>query len=67
MMWFYLIGIVAVIMIIVVFWNYLRRPPQGETPEYTSPMEMLDQRYAAGEITRDEYETLRKDIEETRE
>ena len=31
-------------------------------PRETSPREILDQRYARGEISRDEYETIKQDL-----
>jgi putative membrane protein len=38
-----------------------RRPKQELTPQ--NPREILDQRYARGEITREQYEQMRLDLE----
>jgi uncharacterized membrane protein len=34
----------------------------GAAPSHMTPLDTLKQRYATGEITREEYEQMRKDI-----
>lgn len=36
----------------------------GAPPSHTTPLDTLKRRYAAGEITREQYEQMRKDIEQ---
>ena len=37
--------------------------PEGREFSLSTPREILDQRYARGELTREEYETMRNDIQ----
>lgn len=53
-----------------VFWGTLiylaatifRGPNQGSTTELNDPVDIAKRRYARGEIGRDEYERLRRDL-----
>ena len=38
-------------------------PPAPASPGMLTPSEVVKMRYARGEISRDEYETIRKDLE----
>jgi putative membrane protein len=38
-------------------------PPPPASPGLLTPSEVVKMRYARGEITREEYETIRKDLE----
>ncbi len=59
-MWIILIIIIGVVIYFVLKKS---RPDErgGSSPE--RPLEILKKRYAAGEITRDEYERMRNDLE----
>ena len=35
----------------------------GGSPSHSAPLDVLKRRYAAGEITREQYELMRKDLE----
>lgn len=44
---------------------FLRRyPPHGGMPPSETPLDILKRRYAGGEITREQYEQMRRDIGE---
>ncbi len=43
--------------LILVLFRFFRKPP-------SRPLEVLKERYARGEISRDEYQQVRRDIEE---
>ena len=40
-----------------------KRTPRASGGSGTSPREIVDQRYARGEIAREEYDRIRKDLE----
>ena len=54
----------------VVFWGaviylvvtLIRAPTRGRQPIHDDPVEILKRRYASGEIDRDEYERVRRDL-----
>ena len=56
------IGLVflAVWLVRVIFTS--PRPPDSHAHRPLTPREILDQRYARGEISRDQYELMKKDI-----
>jgi putative membrane protein len=68
LLWMLLLGLVAFIAIML-----LRRtggsaasgPPPGTTPagEAGSPLEVAKMRYAKGELTKEEYQALKADLE----
>ena len=51
-------------VIALVVWGVSRavRGGGGEASKQKSPMELADERYARGEITREQWEQLRKDL-----
>jgi putative membrane protein len=56
-----------IIMLVVVFLIFSRggfRPPwqNQDRPNSESPMDILKKRYAKGEITKEEFEQMKKDI-----
>jgi putative membrane protein len=65
MMGFGLIGILLVVALIVVM---VGRLPQGSQPKFKnpgssqSPREILDTRYAKGEINKQEFDQMREDL-----
>lgn len=67
MMWIFLPALVAVILL---FSGWFRgggisgRPPYGGHPKMPDPRRILDERYAKGEIGKDEYEQIRRDLGE---
>lgn len=65
----------TVVIVLLVLWvtrnwsnltSYARRTASsfqtGGTPASQTPLEILQTRYAKGEITREEYETIRRDL-----
>jgi putative membrane protein len=60
-MWIILIAI-AVVVIYFVF-KQSKQSPNWMGPAKESPMDILKRRYAAGEISKEEFERLKKDIE----
>jgi putative membrane protein len=63
-MGFVWIFLVVIIVIVIAFvWSY---PEKGKRSENSvpSPLDMLKQRYARGEISKEEYEEKRKDLTE---
>ena len=49
----------AVIYLVV---TLIRAPTRGRHPIHDDPVEILKRRYASGEIDRDEYERVRRDL-----
>jgi putative membrane protein len=60
-MWLILILIAGVIIYFVV--NGSKRPANPADSTKESPMEILKRRYASGEISKEEFDRLKKDIE----
>lgn len=59
-----LMSLVLLAIILYVIYVYSQKNPGGlfpGTPE--TPLEILKKRYARGEITREEYYTVKKDLE----
>ncbi len=48
---------------VIAFIVFLARRMGGSGPRNESAMDILKKRYAKGEITKDEYESMKKDIE----
>ncbi len=60
-MWILLVAIIAVVV-----WLVVRSNRQGKSASVSqgfSPFDIVKQRYARGEISRDEYETLKHDLQ----
>lgn len=55
--------VVAVVLIAVVSWIVRTSREDSEAKTEESALDILKKRYAAGEITKDEYEQIKKDIE----
>jgi len=53
-----LAGIIALIVVLVA-----RQGPRGEPAAEVDALEILRQRYARGEIDREEYENMRQDLQ----
>ena len=60
-MWLILI-IIAGIIVYFVF-NRSKQPGNPHEPKRENPVEILKRRYAKGEITKEEFERIKKDIE----
>ncbi|MES0490435.1 MAG: SHOCT domain-containing protein [Leptospirales bacterium] len=62
--------IMIIIMLIFVFGRGRFGPPwmqrgsrhHNETPEQETPLEILKKRYAKGEITKEEFDNMKKDL-----
>lgn len=57
-MWLIWVFVIAAIVYLIVSQGKKRGGPEPE-----SPLDILKKRYARGEITREEFETMKKDIE----
>ncbi len=62
--WFWIIGLIVVVVIIAVLIYLLNKEDRdkGMKSESKSAEKLLDERYARGEITREEYEEMKKEI-----
>jgi len=60
-MWLILIVIVGIVLYLV--FNQSKRSGNRPDSERETPTEILKRRYAKGEITREEFDRLKKDIE----
>ena len=60
-MWLILILITAVVIYLIV--NRSKNTGKFEDPSTQRPEDILKRRYARGEITKEEFENLKKDIE----
>ncbi len=59
------IWIIGIIILIVVIWlaiKFMSRSDNQKTPIDKSPMDILNERYARGEISKQEYQEKRKAI-----
>lgn len=58
-----IIGFILVLLFLTTRWilNEIRKPDKPNA-EDRSARQILDERYASGEISRDEYERMRRDI-----
>jgi putative membrane protein len=61
-MWLIIIIVVAVILYLVLNRNLSPGSPRAGTRE--SPLEVLKRRYAEGEITKEEFDRMKREIEE---
>jgi len=60
-----LIPIVFIVLVILgVFW-LLQARGTGETRKTETPLEVLKKRYASGEITKEEFDQMKKDLEDS--
>lgn len=58
-MWIF--GVVIIVIVVVLAWSYLGRKRGSENSGH-SALDMLKQRYAKGEISKEEYEEKKKDL-----
>lgn len=58
-MWIILIGLA----IYLIYFNNNRHPGQGPGTYPETPLEILKKRYARGEITREQFEEMKQDIQ----
>ena len=58
---FWIIIVVAVVWAVIQFSSRNQQNPPGNKP-VESPMDILKKRYARGEITKDEFERMKKDL-----
>lgn len=64
-MWIFMLlfwGLVVIGIVAIVRW-YLAHDHRQKSPEQETPLEILKKRYARGEIAREEYEQMKKDLE----
>lgn len=59
-MWLFILVVLAVVVYFVVKGT---KPANQDSATHEIPLDILKRRYAKGEITKDDYERLRKDIE----
>ena len=55
--------VIAAIVAVAVVWLSKRQAPAGTQGSSTSALEVLKTRYAKGEITREQFDAMRKDLE----
>jgi len=58
---FWIIIVVAVVWAVIQFSSRNQQNPPGNKP-VESPMDILKKRYARGEITKEEFERMKKDL-----
>jgi putative membrane protein len=61
--WVFWIAIIALIIWAIVNQGNKNRQINIPPPFHESPMDILKKRYARGEITKDQFELMKKDIE----
>ena len=57
-----LVGIVFFVLFLYIFFRWFRFRPWNFHDKSNEACEILKRRYAAGEITREEYEEMKKDL-----
>ncbi len=58
-------GVGAILVVAYVLRNQQAQPPAGALPDSRqAALDILRERYARGEITREEYQNMRRDLEE---
>jgi putative membrane protein len=58
-----ILGIIVLIVLIVWAWSYFREHKGFDvTPRRDSALDILEQRYARGEINKEEFEEKKKDL-----
>jgi putative membrane protein len=64
-MWImWVVGFILFVLLIFLLVSGFRNSGRGVAPPpHETPLDILKRRYAAGEITREEYEQMRKDLE----
>ncbi|MBI5137524.1 MAG: SHOCT domain-containing protein [Nitrospirae bacterium] len=63
-MLFMVLSLVVVAVVVVLLVRWVGGPWSGTPPPGRTPMEILKARYAAGEIDRETFERMRRDLEE---
>ncbi len=61
--WWWIISIAIFIVVIWLSFKYAKKRNPRNQPGYQSPMEILEDRYARGEINKQEFEERKKDLE----
>ncbi len=59
MMFFWVLIVIAVVYLV----RYTGNPRRGETPMEKTPLQILQERYAKGEIDKKEYEEKKKELQ----
>ena len=61
--WIFWIAIIALIIWAVSNGSNRHRIPMNNIPQPETPLEILKRRYAKGEITKEQFDQIKKDIE----
>lgn len=59
MMFFWALIIIGIVYLV----RYSSGPRRGETPKEKTPLQILQERYAKGEIDKKEYEEMKKELQ----
>lgn len=62
MFWFYMLALALVVVVALIFMIARCSSNSGRPPE-ESPLDILKRRYAKGEITREQFETFKRDMD----
>jgi len=60
--WFWIIGLVLLVLIIWVVVKYAGQARTPDQPVNKTPIDILKERYARGEMDREEFEQKKKDL-----
>ena len=61
--WGWIIGVIVLVVVIWVFIRAMNQTGSRREPERKSPLDVLKDRYARGDISREEFEEKKKDLQ----
>jgi putative membrane protein len=64
-MFFYILFLAGLVLLIIVLVRLIQRPDRRHLPPSSEePLEIIKKRYAKGEINREQFEQMKKDLED---